>query len=303
LATTDFNKCGATTTPIEGSTRFDITGSVNDWKEFVLNGTGLSWVKRDGDTSNCGSTAGYTCLGMRGGHDALDDLPDNQNRIDFYASNNSGTTFDPYIEIIYSVGGIVTEEIEVSINTDFVFCYSNGSCYNNLDGNIRLGYRLSAGGDIYAAARFNDVDVPQGATITEAYWSYTAYDNDASTDNVRLFAEDEDDSAVISTTYANAESPANKTPTTAYTNWTLPNQTTGTVYTSGDIGSVIQEVTDRGGWVSGNDLTILIRNNGATENHNADNWDDGVTTLTIYYEAEAAAATTPTINRPDIWWE
>jgi hypothetical protein len=39
------------------------------YMEFPLNATGLSWIKKSGETSNCGTKTGVTCLGLREGHD------------------------------------------------------------------------------------------------------------------------------------------------------------------------------------------------------------------------------------------
>lgn len=288
LVDADFNECGATTTPSEGATRVDLGSVGAGYTSLTLNSTGLGWIKKSGETSNCGSTAGYTCLGIRHGHDAIDHLPVDLNYLQVGAFTGSNP---PYLEVVFL--GAHTLINTVITNADFVMCYSQGTalCYALEDGNIRMGYRDGVNyGDVYSAARFQNVKIPQGVTISSATWSYTAWDNDASTDNITLFAEDEDDSVAISTTFSNDESPYNKTPTTASTNWTLPNQVNGTVYTSEDISAVIQEVISREGWVHGNDLTILIRNNGATENHNAENWDSGVTTLTVEWDDTAEEA-------------
>jgi len=166
----------------------------------------------------------------------------------------------------------MTEVIEGhAAYTDAVFCYATGgTCYSTNGGNIRMGYRDGPSyGNCDVAVRFTTVAIPQGATINDAYFLYEAQDTDASTDNVKIYGEDVDDAAMPSTTFANADSPTNKTPTTAYVEWTLPNQTDNESYISPDIKTVIQEIVDREGWSSGNDMCILIRNNGATENHNA----------------------------------
>lgn len=99
----DFNEFGSTNNPTEGidtGERKDITNiSEYDYLTFNLNNTGKSWV----------SKTGYTKLGFREGHDVLDDVPsspDNDNdwnQIEFRASEYSDDTYDPKLEVTYTI--------------------------------------------------------------------------------------------------------------------------------------------------------------------------------------------------------
>jgi hypothetical protein len=112
--------------------------------------------------------------------------------------------------------------------------------------------------------RFSNVTVPQGATITEALLTLIGYDNwgTARTASVaiKIRAADEDDAAAPTS----ATDAKNRTRTTAAVDMSgiTPDVENGTVWTTDDLKSVIQEVVDRGGWVSGNALLIFIDNNG-----------------------------------------
>ena len=95
----DYDNCGAVNSPTEGATRVDITNiTVSAYNTWTLNSTGLTWI----------SLTGYTKLGLREGHDILDDpVPSggsvyNKNEIDFYTSEQTGTTQDPYLSVTYS---------------------------------------------------------------------------------------------------------------------------------------------------------------------------------------------------------
>lgn len=106
LSTADFDQAGAINNPTEGATRIDFgsitTSAYNTW---TLNSTGRGWIKKSGETSNCGSTAGWTCLGLREGHDAIDSAIslNTANTMIVFMSEFVGTGSDPYLDITYTV--------------------------------------------------------------------------------------------------------------------------------------------------------------------------------------------------------
>lgn len=100
--------------------------------------------------------------------------------------------------------------------------------------------------------RFTNVTIGQGDLIESASVQTKAVTTALDDISYDLYAEAADNSGVIEGgTQLNA-----RTKTTAAVNWTALAQGTGFV-TSPDIKDVIQEVVDRGGWASGNALTIL----------------------------------------------
>jgi len=120
LTTADYDLNGsAITNPTEGGTRIDASAlSVNAYNSWSLNATGIGWIKRSGQTSNCGTTAGYTCLGVREGHDALNNHPvdprDNladRTGITYSNSETAGTTQDPYLEIVLATPATVIQDL------------------------------------------------------------------------------------------------------------------------------------------------------------------------------------------------
>ena len=196
------------------------------------------------------------------------------NYIDVVATGTDGLYLDHIADAFGSSGEGEPHEYGLSgAMSDTSFCYSAGTalCYLGSEaGNHRMGFRSGANwGSTFAGWRFLDIDIDQGQTIDEAYFFYTAWDTDASTDNVFVWLEDVDDCATFSTTEADSNAVYNKATTTASVAWTLPNQSLNQIYSSPNIASVIQEVVDRGGWVAGNDMCIIISNDDATENHNA----------------------------------
>ena len=131
LVTGDYDQCGSINDPAEGidaTERKDITdliaGGNGVYITFNLNTTGRSWIKKNGESSTCGSASGltgWTCLGLREGHDVLDHpiivSPKDQNNSTFKSSETSGTSQDPYLEITYIVPGkIRIENGKIRIN-------------------------------------------------------------------------------------------------------------------------------------------------------------------------------------------
>lgn len=101
LAVGDFDQCGAVNNPTEGATRIDL-GSVSTsaYTAWTLDATGRGWI----------SKTGFTLLGMREGHDAIDSPIDGsggatQNRLTFSTSEETGTSQDPYLSVTYTVPG------------------------------------------------------------------------------------------------------------------------------------------------------------------------------------------------------
>lgn len=108
LANADYNKCGAVTTPTEGidtSERKDLTSvSQYTYLTFTLNSTGLGWIKKSGQASNCTSTNGISCIGVREGHDASNTTigTASSDYGQMSTSETAGTNNDPYLSVSYS---------------------------------------------------------------------------------------------------------------------------------------------------------------------------------------------------------
>ena len=105
--------------------------------------------------------------------------------------------------------------------------------------------------------RFQNVVVPQGATIDSAYIKLNWEGGEDV--NFLIAAVDVDDfDAPTDNTYA-----AHDTETTATVSWNIPlegSQDSGKYFkTSPDIKTIIQEIVDRTGWSSGNAIGIIIR--------------------------------------------
>ncbi|MDR4481117.1 MAG: DUF4347 domain-containing protein [Nitrospira sp.] len=112
--------------------------------------------------------------------------------------------------------------------------------------------------------RFTGMNIPVGATITNAYLVFRAIPADSGMTNsdatsLTLKGQLIGDAPTFTTTSGNISSRAL---TSASTAWTPTNWTTGLDYNSPDISSVVQEIVNQGTWASGNDLAIIITGTG-----------------------------------------
>lgn len=91
--------------------------------------------------------------------------------------------------------------------------------------------------------RFQNVDVPEGATITSADITFRAIANSGATaSGMTLWGQADDNPATFTTAKYNVSSRAK---TTASVAWSVPQWTNGEDYVTPDLADVIQEIVDR----------------------------------------------------------
>jgi hypothetical protein len=111
--------------------------------------------------------------------------------------------------------------------------------------------------------RFNGVDIPQGASITNAYIQFQVDEVSTGAVSLTMQGEAADDAVTFSSTSGNI---SGRPSTVAAVDWNPPDWMTvgeaGPYQQTADIAAVIQEIVDRGGWTSGNSLAIIITGTG-----------------------------------------
>lgn len=141
-----------------------------------------------------------------------------------------------------------TKRIGADTDDGFKSNFGGGSYYTNF---INLGYYASDDARI-GVFRFNNVTIPGTATINSAKLTLYRASSLTGTYNHIIRGVDEDDTASFSS------DPTGRPTTSASANWSFTNWTAGTTKDTSDFASVIQEIIDRAGWASGNDLGIFI---------------------------------------------
>ncbi len=130
---------------------------------------------------------------------------------------------------------------------------------NNGVSDLDMGEQGGANNQV--AFSFGNWAIPQGSTILSASIQFTALSTSSGGANFTIYGEDIDDVAPYSTGYDIVSRPL----TTASTNWSVPNWTSGDAGSdqqSPDISAIIQEIVDRTGYVEGNSIALHILGTG-----------------------------------------
>ncbi|HHM21278.1 MAG TPA: hypothetical protein ENJ20_04565, partial [Bacteroidetes bacterium] len=131
--------------------------------------------------------------------------------------------------------------------------------------------------------RFRDVTIPQGATITNAYIEFTVDETDYSTANFTIHGEDTDDASGFSSSSYNI---SGRTQTSASVAWnSVPNwDNVNDIYQTPDLSAIVQEIVNRGGWSSGNDMVFLIEGTGERTAESYNGEQNSAPNLVIEYD-------------------
>lgn len=136
-------------------------------------------------------------------------------------------------------------------------CYSSHDAEENSSGQVSTTYSdLIMSSSKKVGLKFNNMQIPQGATITNAYIRFRPYSSKTGVTHLDIYGNDVDDASSFSTSNNNI---SGRTKTSSKVDWDyVESWYAGNYYYSPDISDVVQELTSRNGWVSGNDLAILI---------------------------------------------
>ena len=138
----------------------------------------------------------------------------------------------------------------------------------------------------YGGLRFLGVTVPQGSTINAATLTIELPSASFDDPDVTIWANDVDSASTFTTGANNISS---RTPTTATVVWSASSIGTG-VKVSPELKTIIQEIVNRAGWVSGNAIALILKGN-STSALRFDTYEDGAganAELDIDYTAPAA---------------
>ncbi len=185
-----------------------------------------------------------------------DDGTDKIQRANFDGSNVedlvTGLSEPGYVAL--AIVGTITPHVNIRVaqGSDDAEEAGNGNMSLNST-TLDLG---SIGNQQWVATRFQDIAIPRGTLITRAYVEFRANANDSSTADVTIRGEDVDDAATFASSRDNLST---RSKTSAAVSWNgIPAWTTLSTNQTPDLTSIVQEIIDRSGWSSGNDLAILF---------------------------------------------
>ncbi|MCM2680610.1 VWA domain-containing protein [Echinimonas agarilytica] len=102
--------------------------------------------------------------------------------------------------------------------------------------------------------RFENVSVPQGATIEEAYLTLTPYANQSNSSTSKISIEDTTNAAA----YSNSRYPVTSRDFLGNVSWTVNGWWTNSAQNTSNISSLITSVVSKSGWKSGNAMSFKI---------------------------------------------
>ncbi|NNE70002.1 MAG: T9SS type A sorting domain-containing protein [Rhodothermales bacterium] len=172
-----------------------------------------------------------------------------------------------------------------------------------LTGNVLELPEDAPGSQDLKGMRFQNITIPSGATIDSANIQFHVHSTTADVAvTVTFVGEDIDDAPTFTTTTYDI---SGRTETTASVNWAIPHWVAvddeGSAQQSPDLATIIQEIVDRSGWASGNDIVIMVKASSGSGKRNPDSWDYSnadAPELTIAYTADTTAPTAPVITQP-----
>jgi chitodextrinase len=111
--------------------------------------------------------------------------------------------------------------------------------------------------------RFTNLTIPKNATISNAYIQFTVDEVSTAVASLTFAGEAVDNSAIFTTA---ATSISSRTKTSTTVSWTPPGWSAvdqaGAGQRTPNLAAVVQQIVNRGGWTSGNALTIIVSGSG-----------------------------------------
>jgi type IV pilus assembly protein PilY1 len=138
---------------------------------------------------------------------------------------------------------------------------------------LRISYQISSD-DQLIGLRFQNVQIPQGATITQARLDFTSGPDESSSASFRIRGEDQDNSPAFTTAQNDL---ANRSLTSALVHWNNADVgawTSNGVYSTPDLTSIVQEIVNRTGWCGSNALSFIIYENSTNSLRKIKSYDD-----------------------------
>lgn len=123
--------------------------------------------------------------------------------------------------------------------------------------------------------RFQNVKIPQGATIKNAYIQFRTDEVSSSAVSLSIKGDKADNSGEFNST-AKVSSRSATTATVAWTPaaWTVVDEVSAAQRTP-DLSAIVQEIVNQGGWAVNNAMSFIITGDGSTNKRVADSFEDG----------------------------
>ena len=149
-----------------------------------------------------------------------------------------------------------------------------------------------SGGSELVGLRFEDVQIPQGATVTKAEIKFTSATNESGSANFIIHGEAHNNSPALTASQNNI---SNRNKTTNSVEWNgVGAWTSNNVYSSPELKTIVQEIVNRNGWCGSNAMSFIISENGSNSLRRIKSYDtapDRVPVLSVEYDLDTVSNT------------
>ncbi|MCI5166919.1 MAG: DUF4091 domain-containing protein [Candidatus Electrothrix sp. GM3_4] len=190
------------------------------------------------------------------------------------------------------VADATIEEVRVASSMDDVEERIDGSMYTD-SSDLEL---VDDSSNQTVGMRFTGINIPAGVTIQNAYIQFKCDETSTVSTNLTIHVQDTDNAEAFSTSSHDVSSRAT---TSASASWAPaawntvseagPNQRTP------ELKALLQEVVDRDGWHSGNDIVIIMTGSGTRTAEAYDGDNTGAALLHVEYSTGTPSKTAPVI--------
>ncbi len=175
---------------------------------------------------------------------------------------NPNTNNDAYDENCLCMGSsLVNVSVQINSNDDDVEERNNNGSVNLTSSDLELSWDGNNGQTI--GLRFNNIDIPSEAVITEAYIQFTVDESDAGATSIIIKGEYHDNAPPFTNSNSNV---SNRATTVASVNWAPVAWTVigeaGVGQQTPNLSDIVQEIIGRAGWAATNSMVFVFTGSG-----------------------------------------
>ena len=194
-----------------------------------------------------------------------------------------------YSVTVATQGGAVTISSQISSGDDDVEEHEiSGAIYSSSSDIEMVFDTYNSQGNQTVGLRFNNMSIPQGATITDAYVQFTVDEADSGSTNVTITGHDTGNATAFSTA---AFDVSNRADTSASIVWNPADWITvgaaGEDQRTPNLQTIIQEIVDRGDWSTGNSIVLKMTGTGTRTAESYDGVPSSAAVLFVEYETSS----------------
>lgn len=175
------------------------------------------------------------------------------------ASDGQFSTSDQITVTVVSEGAASLDR-RVSASTDDAEERANGSV-GRTSSDLELVFDRNVNQTV--GMRFNGIDIPRGASVTNAYIQFTADESTSGTTVLTIEGQASDDAGTFSNNAFDISSRPRTSTSVAWSPapWSIVGQA-GAAQRTPNLAALVQQIVSRNGWVSGNSIVMLVTGTG-----------------------------------------